>query len=288
MSPPDTTPPVERPRQPAVAGTFYPADPDQLRREIDATYRHRLGPGSPPLASGIAPLALICPHAGIRYSGPIAANAYHQIGHPAAALLIGPNHGGRGAPLALAPDRAWISPLGPIQPASDLIAQLAASCPDLVIDGHAHEREHSLELQALYLRHALGEKARIAAIALFGTQRADLEHARELGRELAGLLVTSPTLLVASTDLSHYLPDAPTRRRDARALEAIEQLAIDELIDLVVAKEVTLCGAGAVVAVLEAATCLGASESKLLRYATSAETGGGLDAVVGYAALRIS
>lgn len=273
-------------RMPAAAGQFYPADPDELRRELARCFAHPLGPGGPGAQAEprAAPLAIISPHAGLRYSGPVAAHAYSRLGPARTAIVLGPNHHGLGSPLAMSPARAWHTPLGDLPTDLEVAQELRAACPELQVDGRAHLVEHSIELQAVFLRYVLGPEARLVAIAVGAGEYAD---AAALGRALAVTAARHPVLLVASTDLSHYLPDAAARERDARAIAAIERLDVAGLIDLLREGRATLCGPAPTLAVLLAARELGATSATLLRYCTSADTGGGAEAVVGYAALRI-
>lgn len=275
-------------RPPAGAGYFYPAEPAALERELRRCYVHPLGPGvtpgEAPEGRGSSPIAVVAPHAGLRYSGPFAANAYHRLGVVRAAIVLGPNHRGRGSPLAVAPPTCWRTPLGDVESDPDLVEALRSRCADLQVDARAHAAEHSVELQAIFLRYVLGPAARMVAVSVWGMAPSEV---RRLGEALAAVQAERPALLVASTDLSHYLPDDLTRRRDALAIEAIERLDVEKLTRLMAADEATLCGGGAALAVLYAARELGASGAQLLRYGTSADTGGGRDVVVGYAALRV-
>lgn len=272
-------------REPAVAGTFYPADPTALRRRLEACYRHPLGPGWPPESSTVPPLAVVSPHAGIVYSGPFAAHAYSALGTPRVAVVLGPNHSGTGARLALSSAEAWRTPLGEASVDAETAAFLGDACSALVVDDRAHAREHSVELQVVFLQHALGPDVAIVPIVL-GTH--DLDSIGRLGQALARVAVLRGALLVASTDLSHYLPDADTRARDRRLLARIEALDVDGLIGSLERDESSACGAAGVIAVMIAARELGAREARLLAYGTSGDTGGPRDAVVGYGALRIA
>jgi hypothetical protein len=271
-------------RRPAVAGTFYPAEPAALRRELDACFLHPLGPGSPPDLDARIPLAVVSPHAGIVYSGPFAAHAYAALGAPKIAIVLGPNHYGIGAPLALSSAAAWRTPLGEVALDVETASLLRDACPALEVDDRAHAREHSIELQLVFLQRALGSDVRIVPIAL---ARHDLDTLHLLGRALALAAVERGAVVVASTDLSHYLPEAETHARDRRLVERIEALDVAGLVDLVARGESMACGAAGVIAVIVAARELGVKEARLLAYGTSGDTGGPLDAVVGYSALRI-
>jgi AmmeMemoRadiSam system protein B len=272
-------------RRPAVAGAFYPADPTALNGEIDACYHHPRGPGRPPDPIAPTPLAVVAPHAGIRFSGPFAAHAYAVIGRPAVVVLLGPNHDGIGASLALSAAASWRTPLGDLALDNEVAAQLRDDCPALVVDERAHRDEHSLELQAIFLQHALGAEVRIVPIAL---ATRNLDAIGSLATALARAAARPSTVLVASTDLSHFLPDRETRDRDRSTLAAIESLDVDGLIGRLSRGEAAACGAAGVIAVMLAARQLGAGSARLLAYGTSGDTGGPRDSVVGYAALQIA
>lgn len=271
-------------RRPAVAGTFYPAEPAELIRTLDACFLHPLGPGVPPDLDAKTPLAIVSPHAGIVYSGPFAAHAYASLGAPKVAVILGPNHFGAGAGAALSSASAWRTPLGEVPLDAEATQLLRDACPALEVDDRAHAREHSLELQVVFLQRALGGDFAIVPIAL---ATHDLETLDLLGRGLARAALECGALLVASTDLSHYLPEAETHARDRRLLSRVEALDLPGLIRLVTLGESAACGVAGVIAVMTAARELGAKEARLLAYGTSGNTGGPRDAVVGYGALRI-
>ena len=271
-------------RRPAVAGTFYPAEPTELRRELDACFRHPLGPGAPPDRGAATPLAIVSPHAGIVYSGPFAAHAYAALGSPTVVVVLGPNHFGLGADLALSSASAWRTPLGDVPLDAETTECLRGACPALAVDDRAHAREHSLELQVIFLQRALGGSFGIVPIALATRQ---LDALDLLARGLALAVLERGALLVASTDLSHYLPQAEARARDLRLLARAEALDVDGLASLVARGEATACGAAGLIAVMAAARALGARECRLLAYGTSGDTGGPRDSVVGYGALRV-
>ena len=277
--------------RPATAtGTFYPADPDRLRSTIEWCYRHRFGPGRVPgPVSG--PLrdwaGFIVPHAGYAYSGPFAAHAYARapaLGRPDVAVILGPCHSGMGAPLALSPWAAWQTPFGVLPVDTGLGEDLTRALPGMRPDSTAHREEHSLEVQLPFLAHAFGTELPILPIAL-GAQ--DTGAARELGEALAAALRGRRALVLASTDLSHYLTDEEARRRDSVAVDAVRSLDPAVLDEATASGKASMCGRGAVLAFLFLARRLGAGGVELLAYGTSGDTSGDRSWVVGYMAAQV-
>ena len=277
-------------RPPAAAGTFYPADPSRLRSIIEGCYGHRLGPGrapGPPAGRLSGWAGFVVPHAGYAYSGPIAAHAYARaaaLGRPDVAVVLGPSHYGAGAPIALSPWPAWQTPLGAMRVETRLGEELARRVEGLRPDAAAHRGEHSLEVQLPFLVHAFGWELPLVPIAL-GAQ--DIETARDVGEALADVLGDRSALVIASSDLSHYLSDEEARRQDGAAIDAIRSLD-PAVVDATTASgAASLCGVGAVMALLFAAGRLGVSGAELLAYGTSGDTSGDRSRVVGYMAAQV-
>jgi hypothetical protein len=153
-------------------------------------------------------------------------------------------------------------------------------------DEIAHDHEHSLEVMLPFIAHTAPEGARILPIAVMAEP---LEGLVELGRALARVIRAHPrrVLMVASSDMNHFLPDDETRRVDNLALERLLALDPEGLYRVVVGHGITMCGVLPVVAMLSAALELGATEARLVRYATSAEAGGDRESVVGYAGVVV-
>jgi len=291
-------------REPAVAGAFYAAEPEALRRQVAGCFTHALGPGSMPVLARGGPRrlkALVVPHAGLSYSGPIAAHAYAAMaadGLPEAVMVVGPAHAGAPALAALSSATAWDSPLGPLRQHEALRAALEGGIVEVADLVHADE--HSVEVQVPFLRwlaEAAGEEVPFVPV-LMGLQ--DETTAAELGEALVGAAQRTglDVVLVASSDLMHAGPDYRippprgvavdrfAREQDARALAAIEALDPDGLLDVVRARDISMCGAGPVAAVLHAAKRLGATQAKVLAHATSHDVRPHASCV-GYAAVAV-
>jgi MEMO1 family protein len=264
-------------RPPAVGGRFYPSEPDKLARQIEQFVS---GP-----ADKVRALGCVVPHAGYMYSGHVAGAVYSAIEIPRRCILLGPRHFPRGEAMAILTEGAFSTPLGDATIDTETAAALARECPRLREDAVAHEREHSLEVQIPFLQY-LARDFTFVPVVLATDRYGAME---ELGRAVARVIAaqSEPALAIASTDMNHYESDAITRIKDGRALERI--LAIDPrgLYDTVRQEEISMCGYAATTAMLVAMRELGATEAKLVRYATSGDAGGDREQVVGYAGVVI-
>ncbi len=267
-------------RKPAVAGSFYPADPETLRAELDGLMRGR---GS---SEGPAAIALMVPHAGYMYSGPVAADTYAATRLPRRFVILGPNHTGRGEPIAVMAEGAWAMPFGEAPIDEPLAAAILAGCPDSRRDDVAHQREHSLEVQIPFLQHLVGD-FRFVPICV-GTQ--NRRTLLDLGRALAEAIGAAGdrVLILISSDMSHYLPAPVAERQDRKAIDRLLAIDPEGLHEVVVNEEISMCGIAPAVAGLEASRRLGAREARLIRYSNSGERSGNLLSVVGYAGVAIT
>lgn len=254
-------------RRPAVAGLFYPGDSDALARAV----RELLG-AAPPAADGRLPKAIIAPHAGYVYSGPVAASVYARLaplrGRVTRVVLLGPTH--RVPVRGLAhPDCRWFeTPLGAVPVDHEALAALA-DLPYVVASAAVHAQEHALEVHVPFLQTVLGNFG-LVPLAV-GHATAD-EVARVLGRLWGG----EETLIVVSSDLSHYLPYAAAQQADRATAEAILALRTD--ID-----HEGACGATPVTGLALAAR-EHHLEPELIDLRNSGDTAGDRRRVVGYGA----
>jgi len=264
-------------REPAVAGQFYPANPQNLRAEIQS---YLVRSESLLDASGI-----VAPHAGYMYSGAVAGAAYSAVRIPGRFILLGPNHTGRGASLALHPAGQWRTPLGLAAVDDEINKLLLRECDMLAEDKAAHMREHSLEVQIPFLQ-VLVESPRFAAICVGTSDYGALET---LGHALARVIRTTaePVLLIASSDMSHYERADVASRKDRCAIDEIVGVNPKGLFQTVMEKNVSMCGFAPAVSLLTACRDLGAKEGRLIRYANSGDISGDYQQVVGYAAVAV-
>jgi MEMO1 family protein len=266
-------------RPPAVAGRFYPAQPETLTREVDQ-YLH-VDSSEP--AKFELPLGCVVPHAGYRYSGHVAGAVFQRLPPRPSYIILCPNHTGRGVPLAIVSEGEWNTPLGSVRIDSELAASLRKSCHLLMEDTRAHENEHAIEVELPFLQRSVGDFS-FVPIA-FGVSRfAALEA---LGHGMGQALKHSDrcVLIVASSDMNHFESDEVTHVKDRKAIDQILALDPKGLYDVIHKEDISMCGYGPAVAMMTAAKDLGAGRAELIRYATSGDTSGDRSKVVGYAGL---
>ncbi len=258
-------------RAPAVAGTFYPARPEELRRAVaDAL------PGGPRAPA----LGVVVPHAGIAYSGRVAGAAYARVEVPADVVLLCFNHRGRGSEFALWAEGAWRSPLGDAPVNAGLGRSLAEAFPRLARDEAGHREEHSGEVQLPFLQ-VLRPDVRIVPVALSGgLDHRSFEALRDFGRALAR--VPGDFLVVASTDLNHYEDQETTLAKDGAVISAIERLDEEGIREAVEGKGVSMCGYAPAIAAVAYAKARGSPRARTVLHATSGDATGDYDRVVGY------
>ena len=264
-------------RQPAVAGRFYPQDPERLREDVESYL------GS--TAEAAPAIACIVPHAGYMYSGHVAGAVFSRIAVPRRIILMCPNHTGMGHPLSIMSEGAWQTPLGPAPIDSELAETLKQSLPLLIEDAAAHRAEHAAEVELPFLevRHPGFSFVPIA----LGT--ANFEPLAALGEAIAEVVRAQdePVLIIASSDMNHYEDDAVTRIKDQKAIEPILRLDPRGLYDTVRNEDISMCGYGPAVAMITAARLIGANHAELIRYATSGDISGDRETVVGYAGVVV-
>jgi len=280
-----------------VAGAFYAGSKEALLRQIEASYRHPFGPGKAPSAKR-GPRAikgLVVPHAGYMYSGPVAAHAYAALaedGLPEHFVILGPNHHGVGAPVALCPED-HLTPLGTVPYDATVGKGLVGGV--IESDPQAHRQEHSIEVQLPFLQQ-LSANIIFVPIAL-AFQEWDV--AKEVGEAVAKAVKGLDAVVIASSDFTHVGPNygqmpprgtslgAFARRQDAMALEQIQAMDPKGLQKVVHEHEITMCGYGAVTAMLVAAKAMGAREARVLKYASSADVTSDRELAVGYGAVVV-
>jgi len=264
-------------RAAAVAGRFYPGDADELVAMTDDLL------GDIP-DEKMAAAAVMVPHAGLVFSGRLAADVLKRVEIPSTVIIISPKHTPLGADWAIDPHAAWSIPGKRIETDMELAQVLADSIDGLELDEAAHRNEHGIEIE-LPLLSRLAPKTRVVGIAVGNASLADCQG---LGDQLAGVLGTLPQqpLLVISSDMNHFANDKRTRQVDALALAAMESLDPAQLYETVTEKEISMCGMRPAVIVMQCLRQLGQLGScSQVGYTTSADVSGDSSRVVGYAGL---
>ncbi|WP_457756288.1 AmmeMemoRadiSam system protein B [Thermodesulfatator indicus] len=264
-------------RMPAVAGRFYEANPELLRKEIEA-YLDPTAPKEPAIGA-------VCPHAGYMFSGHVAGAVYSRLIIPDTVVILGPNHTGLGHPAAIMAKGAWQMPFGTVPIEEKLAAFILQESQVLSHDVEAHLYEHSLEVQVPFLQY-LNPDVAIVPICL---SHLPYEALEDIGLAVAKGIAAygGPVLIVASTDMSHYVPLEVAKQKDALAIEKIIELDAVGLIEVVTREKISMCGVFPTATSLIAARALGAKGAELVKYATSGEISGDFYQVVGYAGLII-
>jgi AmmeMemoRadiSam system protein B len=264
-------------RLPAVAGRFYPSDPDELSAVVRECAKP--APGTRP----ITVKACLVPHAGYMYSGVVTGVVFSRIILPRKILILGVRHQPRGQQVAILSSGAWRTPLGDASIDEGLAESLRAACPLLREDDVAHSAEHSLEVQLPFLQ-VLAPEFVFVPVAL-GTVR--YEDLVAVGEAVGRVLEASreEVLLVTTSDMNHYEDDSTTRLKDRKAIEQMLALDARGLYDTCRNEEISMCGLGPAVAMIVALRVMGTASAELVRYATSADASGDVSAVVGYAGM---
>ncbi len=277
-------------RRAVVAGSFYEGNAEDLRAQVKSCFLHPFGPGKLPSVNPIGPrnlLGLICPHAGYAYSGPVAANAFFSLasdGKPDTIVVLGPNHTGYGNPLSAMSEGVWRTPLGDVIVDTAVANAIASEVGILDFDEVAHRHEHSIEVQLPFLQFLYGNDFKFVPICFL---MQDLDSAVEVGTGLAEALADRNTVVIASSDFTHYESQSRVEKKDAAALQAIESLDERKLYGVIEANDISACGYGPIAALITYAKSLGAKKGKVLSHRTSGDITGDKASVVGYAAVEI-
>lgn len=270
---------MENIRESAVAGQFYPESPAQLLSMLKEFVPKE---EAPQIAR-----AVIVPHAGYIYSGPVAGKTFSQVVIPDTVILLGPNHTGYGVPYSVSAHTGWRTPLGEVEIDKQLAKHLVEQSNYLEEDNLAHLQEHSLEVQVPFLQY-LNPRVKIVPIILSGPLKNPAWS--EIGLIIAEAIAErrEPSLIVASSDMTHYEDKDAAESKDRYALEAIKVLNERLLAERIEERNISMCGYAPVMVSLIAAKHLGAKSAKVLVYSNSGEVSGDYQQVVGYAGVIIA
>lgn len=267
-------------RPPAVAGAFYESDPARLRAQVDACFSaNEETPAREKL------IGAVVPHAGLMYSGHVAAALYALADLPRRLIILCPNHTGVGHFAAINRDGAWRTPLGEMQVDTELASALMRKSALLAEDRLAHAREHSLEVQLPFLQ-TLRDDFRFVPVCLGAPRYAMCE---EIGNAIAEAVAEcgEAVAIVASSDLNHYEDQETTLRKDQLAIDRVVALDPQGLWRTVEDEDISMCGYIPTTTMLIAARKLGATAARLVKHATSGDVNRDYGHVVGYAAITV-
>jgi MEMO1 family protein len=270
-------------RESAVAGSFYPADPEVLKTTINGYLENA------ETKFADKPKGLICPHAGYIYSGQVAAYSYKSIiGKKFDCIfIIAPSHSEYFEFNSVFTGFAYRTPLGIVEidrERTDILTGKSDFPKNIKASSFGHRREHSLEVQLPFLQTVLSKNFKIVPVVMGSQSKQNIES---LGIAIGNLFKTQNILIIASTDLSHYHPYNTAKAMDSRIIDLIENynktdFDIASVIDSLSAHEIEMCGGGPVAAAMIASRLLGAEKSKVLDYKNSGDVSGDRSAVVGY------
>ncbi|MFA5374319.1 MAG: AmmeMemoRadiSam system protein B [Dehalococcoidia bacterium] len=265
-------------RFPVVSGRFYPGTRSFLEERIDDLIDRK--------APAEDVLGVLCPHAGYNFSGAVAGAAISRVKFKDTFIILGPNHTGLGQPCSIMVEGTWRTPLGDVEIDSELAQAVLGSSSYLQKDEKAHMEEHSIEVQLPFLQY-FKEDVKFVPIVLMGDAAGDVY--KDIGKGIAKVIKESEkkVVIMASSDMSHYEPQAAAKENDFKAIEAILALDADELLKRIKDHHITMCGYAPVATMIHACKELGAKKAELVMYQTSGDVTGDFHRVVGYASVII-
>lgn len=266
-------------RKPAVGGYFYPNNPQKLKDMIKRMVSEE--------REKKKALSVVSPHAGFEFSGYVAGAVFSSVELPSTFILLGPNHRYAHSSISIMKEGIWETPLGEVPVNSSLAEKILNNYQVVEEDEEAHFYEHSLEVQLPFIQFY---KKDISIVPLTIAAHISYEELECLGKAVAESIKDSDEeiLIVASTDMSHYVPQEIAQKKDFQAIQKILELDSRGLYEIVTEKKITMCGYQPTTAAVVASRELGAKEATLIKYQTSGDVIGSYREVVGYAGLRIS
>jgi hypothetical protein len=266
-------------RKPAVSGSFYPSGAEELKKMVSRMVD--------PKKEKEKAICVVSPHAGFEYSGPVAGAVFSSVRLPDKFVILGPSHSAIQSRIAIMKEGIWETPLGQAQVESRLAELIISHSRLIKEDEAAHLGEHSLEVQLPFIQYF---KKDISIVPICISYQASFENLEELGKALSLAIkeFKQEVLIVASTDMSHYVDEQEARKKDFLAIDKILELDARGLYDIVQAEDISMCGFQPTSSALVASKELGAKKASLVKYQTSGDITGNYHEVVGYAGIRIS
>ena len=266
-------------RKPSVAGYFYPQKPRSLQSMIERLVD--------PEAEKEKAVSIISPHAGYEYSGKVAGSVFSSVILPKKYVIIGPSHSDAPTNLALMKTGVWETPLGDVHVDTAMAELILENSIHVREDERSHLREHSIEVQLPFIQYFMRDITIVPVSIAYQSSYQELE---DLGQAVSQSIRESGqnVMIVASTDMSHYVSQEVAEKKDFYAIEKILELDAKGLYEVVNRENISMCGFQPATAAIMASKALGAKKAKLIRYQTSGDVSGNFQEVVGYAGIRIT
>jgi len=271
-------------RYPAVAGSFYPSDKEQLKRGVEECFSK--GAGLPKLGSSKNLLAVVSPHAGYIYSGWVASYVYREIAEsysqPPTFVILGPNHTGRGSGVALSKED-WETPLGVVSNDKELGKLIQRNSKIVDFDETAHEAEHSVEVQLPFLQFIYKNFKFVPVCIGLG----DYETAEDIANAVfnASKEIKRDIFVIASSDFTHFEDAQSARQKDELALEAVKKLDAKLFFEDVQENDISICGFMPITIAALYSKLKGGKEARVLKYANSGDVTKDYHEVVAYCSI---
>lgn len=267
-------------RNPVVAGQFYSGSKESLAKEAKELVNET--------AQKQDAIGVVSPHAGYMYSGPVAGCTLSSINPKSKYIIMGPNHTGLGSPFSMSASDIWKTPLGEVAVDKDLAGKILENCPEIKKDELSHIHEHSIEVQLPFLQ-VLQKEFTFVPIVVAGSSPENYTKIGEgIAKSIKALKIEKDTVIIASSDMTHYESQDTAKDKDSHAIDAILKLDEKALMESIAKFDITMCGYAPVAIMLAAAKKLGAKRGHLIKYQTSGDASGDYSSVVGYAGIIIS
>ena len=266
-------------RKPAVGGYFYPGREDALKKMVAGMLDTEIEKEKA--------ICVVSPHAGFEYSGPVAGAVFSSVELPDTFVILGPSHRPIQSRVAIMKEGVWETPLGQALIESSLAEFIMSHSQLIEEDEIAHVHEHSLEVQLPFIQYLKGDVAIVPVCISYHIAFKELE---DLGKSIAKGIKDfgKDVLVVASTDMSHYVDQNVAKEKDFLAIDRILELDAQGLHDTVERENISMCGFQPTTSALVASKELGAEKAILIKYQTSGDRTGNYSEVVGYAGIRIN
>jgi AmmeMemoRadiSam system protein B len=265
-------------RKSSVAGFFYPGNKKDLTKLIDGMID--------PDCQKKKAICAVSPHAGLIYSGPVAGALFSSISLPEKYVILGFSHRNYHDDSALMRVGTWETPMGEVSIDSDIADRILSRSSHIKDNPSSHSQEHSIEVQLPFIQYF---KSSFSMVPISVSGVASWEELKELGESIADSIKegNEDVLIIASTDMSHYVSHEEAREKDLLAIEKVLNRDARGLIETVRNENISMCGFQPTAVAILAANRLGAQEAELIKYQTSGDVSGNYSEVVGYAGIRI-